>query len=225
MKLRVPFKMLSHHTPPFKVTSNNAVLLLMDVQRFTTVPDEGLGAVAQERGIMREFQEYYAQVDAALRNLAKLVPACRAHGLPVLHTFLHAQEPDRSDLTRQLRISGLPIPTGDPGAQLRPEFVIPAEDIVLPRGTLSPFTSTALVQSLTEAGCDTILLAGMLANTTVALAAQEAADHGFGVIVVWDGSASETLDWHDNMKTRIVGPLIRVRTATQVIELMEGTRT
>lgn len=225
MKLRVPYKMLSRPTPAFTVVAERAALLLMDVQRFTTLRDEGLGLIARERGIMREFDEYYAQTDYALRNSQRLVAACRTYGLRVIYSVLNAQQPDRGDMSRQLRISGLPIPVGVPKEEIRFEVAPVAGDLILPRGTYSPFTGTDLLAVLRSAGIEIIILAGMLANTTVALTAKDAADRDLGVIVVWDASASETLDWHDNMKTDLVGPLIRMRTTQQVIEMMEGRRT
>jgi len=217
--------MLSHATPPFRVTKENAALVLMDAQRFTTLRDEGLGQVARERGILREFEEYYAQVDAALRNMQRLLAACREHRLPVIYTVLNSKEADRSDLSRQLQVGGLPIPVGLPAAEIRPEVAPAPDDLMLPRGTYSPFTGTDLLAALRESQVDTIVLAGMLANTTVAQTAREAADRDFSVVVVWDASASETLAWHDNMRTGVVGPLIRLRATQQVIEMMEGTRT
>lgn len=217
--------MLSCPAPPFRVTKDNAILLLMDPQRFATVPQEGLGQVAQERGVLREFEEYYAQVEAALRNMQRLLAACRQHGLKVIYTVLNSQYPDRNDLSRQLRVSGLPVPVGPAHADIRPEVAPHPEEMILPRGTYSPFASTPLLRVLEGEHVDTILLAGMLANVSVALTAGEAADRGFGVILVWDASASETLDWHDHMRTALVGPLIRMRTTQQVIEMMEGTRT
>jgi nicotinamidase-related amidase len=225
MKPRVPFKNLFRATPPFRVTRENAVLLLVDVQRFATRRDEGLGHEAQQRGILREFEEYYAQVDAALRNVQRLLAGCRERGLPVIHTLLNAGSADGSDLSRQLKVSGLPIPTGAPADEIRPEVAPLPSELVLPRGTYSPFAGTGLLSLLREKEVDTLVLAGMLANTTVALTAQEAADRDFGVIMVWDASASESLTWHEITKTGLVGPLIRIRTARQVIEMMEGTRT
>jgi len=225
VKLRVPYKMLSQETPAFEVTGKNAVLLLMDPQRFTTVPEEGLGRVASERGIIREFAEYYAQTDAAIRNMKRLLASCRQHGVRVVYTVLNARQLDRSDLSRQLQVSGLPIPVGEPTEEIHPEVAPACGDLVLPRGTYSPFAGTDLLARLRETNVDTILMAGMLANTTVAMTAREAADRDFGVIVVWDASASETLAWHDNMRTGLVGPLIRMRTTKQVIDMMEGLRT
>jgi len=225
MKPRVPFKMLSRATPPFRVSGENAALLLVDPQRFTTLRDEGLGQVARERGILREFEEYYAQVDAALRNMERLLAAGREHGLLVIYIVLNSQDPERRDLSRQLQVSGLPIPVGPPAADIRAQVAPEPGELVLPRGTFSPFAGTDLLDVLREARVDTIVLAGMLANTTVVLTAREAADRGFGVIVAWDASASETLTWHEITKTELVGPLIRLRTVQQAVEMMEGTRT
>jgi len=225
MKPRVPFKNLFCATPPFRVTQENAALLLVDIQRFATRRDEGLGEEAQRRGILREFEEYYAQVDAALRNVQRLLAVCREHSLPVIHTLLNCSSAGGRDLSRQLEVSGLPIPTGAPEDEIRPEVAPLPSEPVLPRGTYSPFAGTGLLSVLREKGVDTLVLAGMLANTTVALTAQEAADRDLGVIMVWDASASESLYWHEIIKTGLVGPLIRTRTVQQVFEMMEGTRT
>ena len=74
-------------------------------------------------------------------------------------------------------------------------------------------------------GVENILLAGMMADTTIAMTAREAADRDYGVIVVMDASASQTNDWHAQLRDGIVGGLIRQRTTTQVIEMIRGERT
>jgi nicotinamidase-related amidase len=115
---------------------------------------------------------------------------------------------------------------GPPLEEIRPEVAPASGDLVLPRGTYSPFAAgPVLLDTLRKAGVDTIILAGMLANTTVALTAREAADRDLGVVVAWDASASETLGWHEIIKTGLVGSLICVRTTRQVIEMLEGVRT
>jgi nicotinamidase-related amidase len=86
--LRVPYKMLLAPIPPFPLGPGNTALLLIDAQHFTTTRSQGLGQLANERGIDREFDEYYAQVDAALPNMTKLIAACRARGVTVMHTVL-----------------------------------------------------------------------------------------------------------------------------------------
>jgi biuret amidohydrolase len=223
--LRVPYKMLAAPVPPFHLTKENTALLLVDAQYFTTSREQGLGLLASERGVDRELDEYYLQVDAALKNMARLLANCRSRGVRVIHTLLNCARADRSDLSRQLRVSELPIPTGDPRAEIRPQVAPHAGELVLPRVTYSPFASTDLQQVLRLAKVDTLILAGMLANYSVWMTAREAADRDFGVVVVIDASASETLEWHLQFQTGIVGGLIRQRTAGDVKEMLEGTRT
>ncbi len=223
--LRVPFKMLAAPAPPFRLTNENTALVLVDTQYFTTTRESGLGLLASERGIDREFDEYYAQVEAALKNMVKLVAACRSHGLLIIHTILNCAREDASDLSRQMRVSELPVPTGDPLAEIRPEVAPQDGELVLPRVTYSAFASTDLQRVLERARIETLVLAGMLANYSVSMMAREAADRDFGVVVVPDASASETLEWHLQFRTGVVGGLIRQRSTNEVIEMLQGTRT
>ena len=222
---RLPYNMLSAPALPFRLGPDNSVLLLIDPQRFTTLPDAGFGSVAQERGIIREFDQYYSQAEAAIRNMARLLAACRAHHIRTIYTVLNCERPDRSDLSRQLRVSRLPIPIGETTTELRQEVAPSTEDLILSRGTYSPFAGTDLLAHLRNDSIDTIILAGMLANITVVMTAREAADRDFGVIFVWDASASETLDKHERAKAELVGGLVRTRSTQEVIEILQGTRT
>jgi nicotinamidase-related amidase len=223
--LRVPYKMLLAPIPPFALGSGNAALLLIDAQNLTTCRSRGLGQLASERGIDREFDEYYMQVDAALKNMTKLLAACRTHGLTVMHSVLCGTRADGSDRSRQMRASGLPLPVGDPRAEIRTEVSPLPDELVFPRTTYSLFASNEIAAALRDARVDTVLLGGMLANYTVWQAAREAADRDFGVIVVMDCCASETHAWHTQLRTGVIGGLIRQRSSTEVIEMMQGTRT
>ena len=223
--LRVPFKMLLAPIPRFSLGPDNAALLLIDAQHFTTSRGQGLGQLASERGIDREFDEYYTQVDAALKNMVRLLTACRSHGLTVMHTVLCGDRPDGSDRSRQMRVSGLPLPVGDPRLQICSEVSAQPDEVVFPRTTYSLFVGRDIATALRTAHVDTVLLAGMLANYSVWQAAREAADRDFGVVVVMDCCASETLAWQTQLQTGVIGGLIRQRSCTEVIEMMQGTRT
>jgi ureidoacrylate peracid hydrolase len=223
--LRVPYKMLLAPIPAFPLRADNAALLLIDVQHFTTTRSRGIGRMASERGIDREFDEYFLQAEAALKNIARLVEACRAHRLSLLHTVLCARNADRTDMSRQMQVSELPLPVGDPRKEIRDEAAPIGDEPVFPRTTYSPFADPAFAEALNATGRDTLLVAGMLANMSVWQTACEAADCGFGVIVVSDCCASETFAWHTQFRTGVVGGLIRERPCHAVIEMLEGTRT
>lgn len=222
---RLPYNMLSAPAPPLRLDTENSALLLIDPQHFTTLPDAGLASVAQEQGIIRELDQYYSQVEAAIRNMARLLAACRAHHIRTIYTVLNSERSDRTDISRQLRVIRLPIPHGKVTTEIRQEVAPITEDLILPRGTYSPFASTNLLSHLRNKSVDTIILAGMLANVSVAMTAREAADRDFDVIFVWDASASETMERHVQIKSELVGGLIRVRSTQEVTEILQGTRT
>jgi nicotinamidase-related amidase len=142
-----------------------------------------------------------------------------------MHIVLNCSRPDRSDLSRQMQVSGWQLPAGDPRLEIRPEVAAGPDEQIFQGTTFSPFVQDDLLIALRAASVDTILLAGMLANHSVWLAAREAADRDFGVIVVMDCSASETLEWHTQLRTGVVGGLIRQRSSSEVIEMLDGTRT
>lgn len=210
-------------TPPVleRVPPSATALLLLDAQHYAMSRERGLGGEASERGILREFEEYYRLADAALPNMAKLVAAARKHGVTIVHSILT----DRQAVSRQLRTARLPLPSGDPVLEIRPELAPRDGDIVLTRGTYGCFQDGALQGRLAARGIRRLVIGGMLANVTVVLAAREAADRDYWVIVVHDASASETLDWHTVSMLGVGGGLIRVQMTDDVIEMFEGTRT
>ena len=221
--LRVPYKMMFEPVPLVKLEQNSA-LLLIDPQNFLTRRDEGLGKEANKQGIITEFDEYYQQVDYALDNMKYLLLGCRKKGLKIIYTLLNSKVYDGSDISRQLKVSGLEIPHTEPVQEIRSEVAPLPGDVILSKGTYSPFTNTDLHNMLREAGIDTLIIVGMVANYSVNLTAFEAADRDFSVVVIWDACASETLDWHLDFKVSLSGGLIRTRTTRQVLEMLEGTR-
>jgi nicotinamidase-related amidase len=221
MARRTPYNMLLMPPVLERISPRETALLLLDAHHYATARERGLGAVASERGIMREFEEYFRLVDAALPNMARLVAAARKHGVTIVHSILSARQP----VSRQLATAQLPLPAGDPAAEIRPEVAPREGEIVLTRGAYGCFLDGALQAQLAARGIRRLIICGMLANITVVMAAREAADRDYWVIVVHDASASEALDWHTVSMLGVGGGLVRVQMTDDVIEMMEGTRT
>lgn len=221
MPLRTPYHMLMRALPLAQVNAGRTALLLLDVQRFTAMRGQGPDAEAARRGITREFDDYYAQVAAALRNIVRLLAACRAKPLPVIH----ARVADTGTMSRQFQLSGLARPAAGAGDdETLPEAVPLAGERVIERGTYSPFHATDLEQDLHRRGVETLILAGMMANITVALAAREAADRSFDVIIVQDACAGETRQWHVLAMQGLTGGAIRCLWTEDMLELIDGAR-
>jgi len=97
-------------------------------------------------------------------------------------------------------------------------------DTVLYRKTFGGFAGNNLNHYLKAKGIEAVLLAGMMANHTVAMTAREAADRGYHAVIVQDACASETLECHLLAMNTLVGGLIRVRSTREVIDMLSYYR-
>jgi nicotinamidase-related amidase len=221
---RTPMPNLMPPVPPFRLVDGPAALLILDLQPFTTDRRAGVGAIAAEHGIATELEEYYEQVDCAIANTADLLAAFRDRDLPVIFTCLAASEPAGSDRGQAAYIGWLPPPE-DPAAAVIPRLAPRPSEPVLRKTTFNPFSSTPLESYLRERAVEVLVLAGVSAGTTVYQTAMDAADLGFGVLVVSDACPGDTYAIHDFFMTQLVGGLIRVRPTSAVLQMLQGTRT
>jgi len=202
-------------------------LLVLDYQPFMTDRQCGLGRMAAERGIARELDEYFEQVEYGLRNTAELVQAFRAATLPIVFTCLAASPPGVT--TAGLAAYGGALPAAEsPEAQIVTTLAPAADsrnETVFRKHTLSPFASTSLDKLLDGLGTRYLVLAGVMTGWAVELTAREAADRGYGVLVVSDACPGETYEIHDFVMTQLYGGAIRVRSTGAVLEMLAGQRT
>src|SRR5688572_24552453 len=126
MPHRTPLRMLFPPVPAFPLQAGQAALLVLDCQPFMTDRAVGLGRQAAERGIERELDEYYEQVEYGLRNTLELVQAFRAAGLPIVFTRLAAPPPGAAPAG--LGVYGGTLPAAEsPEAQIVAALVPPAD--------------------------------------------------------------------------------------------------
>ena len=205
------------------LTDGQAALIVLDVHCFTASRDGGYARLARERGIVRELDEYYDQVDQVLPNLGRLVGGCRTHGLPVIFTRLVAR--GSSEVTRQAVTTGFWAQAGSDDAEFLPDLRPQTGDVVVDKTSTGAFTGADLHRLLQERRIHALVVAGVLANGTVEQTARDAADLGYGVIVVSDACAAETWAIHGFVMTTVVGGLIRTRSTSAVLEMLDGRRT
>jgi nicotinamidase-related amidase len=227
MPHRTPLRMLFPPVPAFPLRDGGAALLVLDYQPFMTDRTVGLGRMAEERGIARELDEYYEQVEYGLRNTGDLVRAFRTDGLPIVFTRLAAPPPGEGTISIAAYGGSLPA-AESPEAQIVASLAPPAEsrnETILVKQTLSPFASTPLATVLAGLGVRYVVLAGVMTGWSVELTAREAADRGYGVQVASDACPGETYAIHDFVMTQLVGGMIRVRSTGAILQMLAGTRT
>jgi maleamate amidohydrolase len=137
---------------------------------------------------------------AAVTGCARLLAAARSAGVPVLHTRVRYR-PGASDgglfvrKVAALRLLAADVP-GDLGefvAELEPR----PEEVVVVKQYASAFFGTSLAATVTAAGVDTLVIAGVSTSGCVRASATDAMQHGFRPIVVGAACGDRTAAIHD----------------------------
>ncbi|MEY2571665.1 MAG: hypothetical protein QOE63_2015 [Acidimicrobiaceae bacterium] len=156
---------------------------------------------------------------AAIPNMGRLAHGARAAGVQVVHlTFVPAagtRSSNRRAPLNQRLLDSLADWTPDSDAvQPIPEIGVGPDDLVLARHTgISPTHGTETFKLLRNMGIETIVLAGISANIAIPVAATEAGDEDFDVIVARDavgGAPAEHVESMMNHTLPFVATLLTV---------------
>lgn len=114
----------------------------------------------------------------AERNVARLLEAWRARNAPVIHVQHMSTEPD-SPLRPEL-----------PGNAFKPEAIPAPGEPVFQKQVNSAFIGTALEQHLRDRGITDLVIVGITTDHCVSTSVRMAANLGFRVTLVSDGTAT-----------------------------------
>ncbi|WP_108125418.1 cysteine hydrolase family protein [Saccharospirillum mangrovi] len=138
-----------------------AALLIIDVQQGLDNPAYG--------------ERNNPQAEA---NMARLLTHWRMHGWPVLHVRHDSVEPD-SPLRPEL-----------PGNAIKPEVLPLAGEPLFTKNVNSAFIGTDLEAHMRKTGVEQLVVVGLTTDHCVSTSVRMAANLGFDVILVGDGTAT-----------------------------------
>lgn len=123
-----------------------------------------------------------ARLDETVAAIQRLLPACRAKGVPVIYTTSpyrpHAEEPMHAQPgTKDFRR------WDERACQLDERLALQPEDLVLYKENASAFFGTHLAPYLIEKGVDTLLITGCSTSACVRAAATDARAYRFRAII------------------------------------------
>jgi gluconolactonase len=174
-----------------KLDPDRSALLVVDLQNDTVgegaFADSGAPAFAREHGV--------------IENVMRLAEACRAAKLQVIHVW-HVDEPGHKDSTRNAElyrsIAGADaLVRGTWGVGPVPGLEPLAGDVVVEKQRMSAFNSTTLDTKLRGLGATTVVVCGAWTNWAIEHTCRDAADHGYEVVVVTDGTATISAEFQD----------------------------
>jgi len=177
---------------PFLFEPATTALLVIDMQRDFLEPG-GFGAALGND---------VSRLQAIVPTVRLLLDACRAVGVPVMHTR-ECHSPDLADCPPAKRRRGEPalrigdpgpmgriLVKGEPGAEIVRELAPIGGETVIDKPGKGAFFATGLARELARLKTTHLLLAGVTTEVCVQTTMREANDRGFDCLLVEDATES-----------------------------------
>lgn len=207
--------MLYKPVPTFHMTADNTVLLILDLQKLVLEEEGGIAKLASLKGLTSEFKDFYQSMKTSLENIRTMLERCRQLGIRVIFTRIVSKTGDAADIGPHTSIWDESFPY-DPDDEA---LIIPQKrsELVLDKVCSNPFNCTDLEDVLRDLGVKYIILCGVRSPGYLDAVSFDAADRGFGVIMVSNacfGGTPGGTSW-------LEGGLIRGRSTQSVLEMLE----
>jgi nicotinamidase-related amidase len=198
----------------FTLRPATTALLVVDMQNATGSLQHGLAKMLRAQGRLEESRYRFDRIqNVVVPNTQKLLAAFRAMRAPVLFITYGAETPDCSDVARHIR--AFVQATGNKVGNAEHDIVdalkpLPHEP-VLNKTTMGAFGSTGIDSRLRALGVTELVVVGVSTNNCVGMTAMEAADKGYGVVLVSDatGTCSDRMQQaYEEMFLRLWGRVL-----------------
>ena len=186
-------------------------LLLIDLQVGLCKP-EGVasGALAGE-----------VEARGTLKTAANCLEAARSAGLHIIHVRLAFDQSYQRRTNRTERFDSHEASRrfleDSADSEFCQEVAPRSGELVVSKGSVSPFASTGLGTWLHAAGVRRFAIAGVATHLAVESAAREAADRGFGPVVIGDACAAPP-DLHDHALALTIPAFAQIVTEAEFVD-------
>lgn len=201
------FTLTRTYIPPVRLDDARLGLVIVDMQYNDASPDHGFGLALSriEPGSMDYFNERNETV--VVPNIARLVDAFRARAIPIVYVCVGSDYRDLRDMPRRHRdwIRRIEREGGvedilwsrNPAYAVRREFAPRGEDTIVKKTAFGAFTSSTIDETLRSLELDTLVVVGIATNCCVSTTVRDAADTGYGVVVLEECTGDYDALTHD----------------------------
>lgn len=163
-------------------------LLIVDMQNGTCGDDQ-----------IRIRPEFYQNFRRnTLPASMQALETARRYGLEIIHTVISNLTLDGRDRCLDYKRCGLGFPLGSHAAKVIKELAPLEDELILPKSSSSPFTSTTLDYLLRNMQISTLIIMGLLTDQCIDHTVKDAADRGYQVVCLVDACQSESLELHQH---------------------------
>jgi nicotinamidase-related amidase len=218
--------------PTVRLRREDTALLVVDVQYSDASADQGFNLAFDriEPGSMDYFNERMQAV--VLPTIQTLLAAFRERDMPVVYLMLGSAYRDLRDVPRRHREWIRAIEKaggvedifwmGNPASAVMEEIAPLPHETIVTKTTWGAFSSSNIDTVLRELGVANLVITGVSTNCCVETTARDAADRGFGCVLVDEGLADYDQAAHDASLSALFFAFTRVvRSAGDVIAAIE----
>ena len=193
--------------PVLLARDRSSALLITDMQYHDASPDQGFNLAVEQiqPGAMKYFNE--RNEDVVIPAIRELLDYFRAQSLPVIYLTLGSEYEDYRDIPPRMRewIRDVEERSGvknifwsqNPAFAIRREIEpLPGETVISKR-TFGAFNSSNLDQFLRDTGVRNLVITGISTNACVETTARDAADRGWGCVLVSRAMADYDAEAHE----------------------------
>lgn len=150
-----------------------------------------------------------ADAEALLEKVARAIATVRRHGVRVAYVRVAFDDADAKAIPPAnkgfSRLAGMidAFRSDAPGTQIDARIAPQPADIVVRKTRVGAFSTTNLGEQLSNAGIDTLILAGISTSGVVLSTVRDAADRDYRLFVVSDACADMDPEIHEFLINRI----------------------
>lgn len=201
------FTLSRTYIPPVVLDPQRVGLVVVDMQYNDASPDHGFGLALSriEPGSMDYFNA--RNENTVVPGIARLVEAFRARQLPIVYVCVGSQYQDLRDMPARHRewIRNIERESGvedilwaeNEAYAVRAEFAPRPQDTIVRKTAFGAFTSSTIDETLRSMGLEQIVVVGIATNCCVSTTVRDAADLGYGVVVVEECTGDYDAVTHD----------------------------
>ena len=192
---------------PVLLRPADTALLVIDMQYHDASPDRGFNLALDklDPGCMDYFNRRNEEL--VIPAIARLLAFARGCGMKVVYLTLGSHYRDLRDVPGRLRRwirqleaeSGVPdiFWAGSPAFAIRREIEPLPDETIVNKTTFGAFNSSSIELVLRQLGVSNLVITGISTNCCVETTARDAADRGFGCVIVDEATADYDQDAHD----------------------------
>jgi nicotinamidase-related amidase len=190
---------VAEHTLAFRLEPRRTALVVVDMQYASACRTTGLGRWLEQEGRADEGRYRFDRIEQlVVPNIQRLLAFFREHRLDRIFVRLGAELEGCRDLIPHLREleAAFGNVRGQQAFEILEELAPQTNEAVLTKSSASAFTSTGIDALLRNLGTEQLVLTGVSTSQCVDLTARDAADRGYGCLVVEDAVAEDRADYH-----------------------------